>query len=330
MQRYISSFIFCLVVLYCVLWIASIPRSSIEWGVSFSHTHAAYLGLDWREVYTDMFTRLGVKYVRISAPWNEVEKKNGEFDFSNIDFMMDEAQKHGVKVALVLGQKAPRWPECHIPAWASALSGDAYEKAVASYIGTVVERYKTHEALELWQIENEPYIDFQFGECTAFREDLVEREVDLVAKLDSKHLRMITDSGELSFWKKASEQADILGTTLYRVVQTKNGSIFTYDWLPASAYKLRAMVLGRTRQNWYVAELQAEPWFVSEDVQKTLITIQEKTFSPKRFLHTAKYVEHVGVSRAYWWGVEWWYYADRVLQKHEYLETAERIIKAEK
>ena len=324
MQRIISWCIISGVLFYGFLWALSIPRHRVEWGISFSHTHAAYLGLPWREVYVDMLKRFSPKYVRVAALWNEVGGEQDRFDFSSIDFMMDEAAKHGAKVTLVLGQKAPRWPECHIPAWAGAISSTAYESALASYLTAVVEHYKEHPALELWQVENEPFIDFKFGECPLFR-DLVSREVMLVRGLDLKHNVMITDSGELSTWRKASSAGDILGTTLYRVVQMPGGNILKYDWLPPSVYSLRARLWGKYDGNWYVAEAQAEPWFASEDPRSTPIAVQEKTFSPKRFLHTARYIERTGASRAYWWGVEWWYYAEKTFGNSQYLKMADSI-----
>ena len=66
------------------------------------------------------------------------------------------------------------------------------------YVNTVVERYKNHEALEIWQVENEPFIRFRFGECNNFDKEATLEEIDLVRSIDDKHKILITDSGELS------------------------------------------------------------------------------------------------------------------------------------
>ena len=63
-----------------------------------------------------------------------------------------------MKVALVVGQKTPRWPECHIPKWANQLTDNKYQIAVKEYVKYVVEKYKNHPALDIWQVENEPLL----------------------------------------------------------------------------------------------------------------------------------------------------------------------------
>jgi hypothetical protein len=325
MRRILCICVMICVGVYCLLWIFSLKKHAVSHGISFSHTHAAYLGLDWREVYTNMLERFQPRHVRVAALWNEVQPSADTFDFSSLDFLMGEAEKRRVRITLVVGQKAPRWPECHIPAWAAARSGDAYREAVFQYMKAVVERYRGSSALEIWQVENEPFIGFQFGECAAFRRDIIAEEVALLRELDGTHSIMITDSGELSTWQQASRHGDVLGTTLYRVVQMQSGAIFTYDWLPPAAYTVRAFLAGKSLQKWYIAEAQAEPWFASENPKETTLAAQEKTFSPKRFLRTARYVERTGASRVYWWGVEWWYYADKVFGTDAYLRAADEI-----
>jgi hypothetical protein len=238
-----------------------------------------------------------------------VEKERGQFDMVALDWQMNEADKRGVKVVLVIGQKVPRWPECHIPDWAGQLTDNKYQIAVEGYIKFVVDKYKKHSALEIWQVENEPFINFVFGECKKFDKNLIAKEIALVKSLDLEHKILVTDSGELSTWRQASSAGDIFGTTIYRVVMSPNGWYWHYDWLPAGFYKLKALFWGKSGDNFMVAELQAEPWFGTGLYQVDVpIKEQEKSLNITQLKKNLDYTERIGVSRAYLWGVEWWYW----------------------
>ncbi len=301
--------IFAFVVLcYGCLWLFSLKTYPIEFGISFSKQHAEYLGLDWKQTYLAILDELKPKYIRISANWSDVEKQPGQFDFSDADWQMLEAGKRKVGVMLVAGQKAPRWPECHVPEWANKLTKDKYQVVVKSYMKEVVERYKNHPALDMWQVENEPFIDFKFGNCVRFDEGLVREEIDLVRSLDIKHKIMVTDSGEMGWWRKAGQAGDILGTTVYRVVMTPQGWYWRYGWLPASVYRIKAALIGRNASNFFISELQAEPWFTKADPKDVSIKEQEKSMSPSRLENNINYAKRIGASRAYLWGAEWWYW----------------------
>lgn len=300
--------ILLLIVFYIYLWITSQKKYDVEYGISFNKQHAESLGLDWKENYLAMLDELKPKYLRFSATWDEVEMEKGEYDFTDIDWQMDEANKRGTQVILAIGQKAPRWPECHTPVWTDNLKNGDYKIELFKYIKTVVERYQDHPALEIWQVENEPFIKFRFGDCENYHEDLVLGEIDLVKSLDSEHKIIITDSGELSTWRQATKVGDIFGSTLYRVVRTPGGKIWNYDWLPTGFYKLKAQFWGVDFDNFYISELQAEPWFTNSDPNTTDIIEQEKSMNIERLKKHLNYVEHIGVSRSYLWGVEWWYW----------------------
>lgn len=316
-----------LVCFYFYLFIASQKKYSVEYGISFNRQHAEYLGLDWRQVYLGMLDELKPKYLRIAAPWSEVEAEAGQMNGWEIDWQMSEAEKRGVKVILVVGQKAPRWPECHVPEWAGKLSGDKYEQALFKYISYIVERYKNNHALELWQVENEPFISFKFGECASFRKDLVKKEIALARELDPIHKIIITDSGELSTWREAIKAGDLFGTTLYRIVRKPSGRIWTYDWLPASFYNFKARFWGKDLHQVFIAELQAEPWFDIGGVDGTSLEKQRETMNLDRLQEHFSYAESTGFSRAYLWGVEWWYWMKDKQGDESYWEMVKAKIK---
>lgn len=315
-----------LLALYGSLWYESIIREyPVSFGISFDAQQAEWLGVSPQEAYLAMMQELQPSYIRLSAHWDDIERRSGSYDFSELDWMMREAAKGDAKVTLVVGQKTPRWPECHLPHWFSYEQADAEEKFF-SYIRAVIERYKNHPALELWQVENEPFIRFPFGECLGYREDWVDKEISLVREIDEKHKIVITDSGELGWWGRAAAAGDILGTTVYRVVRTPRGFIFGYRWLPPSVYRLKAAWVRKTQENFFVSELQAEPWFWGSAPNQTPIAEQEKTMNPERLRAHIDYVRHVGASRAYLWGVEWWYWMKDVKGDSRYWDIARQVL----
>lgn len=315
-------------VIYCVLWFMSRKEYKVDFGISFSPEYAESLGLDSKEVYGEILTDLKPKYIRLAVPWSRVEINRGAYSFSNIDYYMNEAEKHNVKVLLSLGQKVPRWPECYIPEWIKTTPVVEKKRELLSYIETTVKRYKDHPALEYWQVENEPFIKFEFGECGIFDESSVKEEVELVKSLDSKHKIIMTDSGELSTWQKASSMGDVLGVTLYRVVRTRSGFIWNYSWIPASVYKLRASLWGKDYYNFFVSELQAEPWFDGGTPANTEISIQEQTSSLSQMQKNISFAKKVGASRVYFWGVEWWYWMKNTQNNPVYWEEGKKELES--
>src|SRR3989339_442192 len=139
------------------------PNPSMIFGVSFSPQYARYLGLDTNKVYQSILDDWHFKYIRLSAQGDVIEPPKGQYDFKELDYLMVEAGKRSAKITLAVGRKTPRWPECHLPEWAKKLSYDEYRPALLSFIKTVVERYKNYSALEIWQVENEPFL--AFGLC---------------------------------------------------------------------------------------------------------------------------------------------------------------------
>jgi hypothetical protein len=297
-----------LLVCWVLFWMYSYKTYNVEYGISFNQNHADSLGLDWKQVYTDMLQELQPKYVRVAAMWSEIEEEKGTHSFSDIDWMMNMAAKYNTKIVLVVGQKAPRWPECHVPTWIGGYSTEEVKGYLLDYVRETILRYKKHPALELWQVENEAFIRFEFGNCEGFNLDAVYEEVDLVRELDPDRKIVMTDSGELATWRRPSKTGDIFGTTLYRIVRTPSGRIFSYDFLPAGFYRLKARFWNKTESEFFVSELQAEPWFTDSDPLNASVEEMEETMNPERFQKHLNYASHVGASRVYLWGVEWWHY----------------------
>ena len=194
-------------------------------GVTFSSRYASDIGLDWRATYLATLDDLGVKKIRLPVYWDLVEKTEGQYDFSDIDWELEQAKKRNAEIVLVVGQKVPRWPECAIPDWASS-SDQKRQDSLRSFIEVVINRYKNNSEIKYWQVENEPFL--LFGVCPAPNPNLLDSEIALVRRLDSSRKIIVTDSGELSLWIQAASRADIFGTTMYRNVYKAGVGYYTY------------------------------------------------------------------------------------------------------
>lgn len=285
-------------------------EKNMIYGASFNAEYAAYLGLNPRETFIKILNEWNFRHIRLAAQWDLIEKRKGEYDWSELDWMMDFAAKRNAKAVLVIGHKTPRWPECHAPKWAAGLPPDKYRSALNVFMKVAVEHYKNHPALEVWQVENEPFLPF--GECKILSGQELEEEISLVKQTDPSHSIMITDSGELSSWRRTARQADLFGTTLYRIVWNKKLGYISYDWLiPAVVYKAKLWLNGRDPATAYITELQAEPWIPDKKLEDTPLDEQFKSMSLKRLKKNIIFATKTGMSRAYLWGAEWWYWLEK-------------------
>jgi hypothetical protein len=282
----------------------SIHNLNMSYGVSFDQDYAQYLKLDPKVVYNTLIDDWGFRQVRLSAHWDKLEPMPGKFDFSDLQYYLDESAKKNVKVILAIGNKTPRWPECHPPGWVKEFSREGYMKAVRSYMQAVVEKFKDHPAIEMWQVENEPFLPF--GNCQLLTKQELKDEIALVKGIDKNHPVLVADSGELSTWYYTSKSADYFGTTLYRVVWNRFIGYWNYDWVPAVVYRWKMNWVGRPLDKAFVVELQAEPWSPSMNLIDLPIKEQEKSMSLLRLKKNIDFAQRVGVARTYLWGGEWW------------------------
>lgn len=306
--KYFVIFLIVISFLYIQAWFLSYKKNEdVVFGVSFNPDYARYLQVDEKKVFAEIIDDWGFKFIRLPVQWNSLEKEKGEFDFSETDYFMQEAQKRGVRITLAIGQKTPRWPECHTPTWTMQLNDEQYIEGLNNYILQTVNRYKDHPALEMWQVENEPFLPF--GVCRkSFNYKDLKAEVDLVKSLDNKHPLITTDSGELSTWQRSARATEYFGTTMYRVVWNKYFGYFNYDWIPPFFYKAKLWLTGKNIAHAFVMELQAEPWINTHHLTLTPLEDQYKSINPKRLQKNIVYAQKVGFPRVYLWGAEWWYW----------------------
>lgn len=280
----------------------------IVWGTTWSNLAAEELGLDPEVAYAAVVEDLRPSRLRLIAYWNRTEAERDDYDFSELDYQVSLAEQNNIPFVIAVGNRVPRYPECHTPEWANHLSGDEYETALLDFVEATIERYDNSPYISAWQIENEAYVG-SFGICPTLDEDLLKRELDLARSLTEKDI-VLTESGELSLWFKASGHPDIMGTTLYRAVIIGKTNIVVRHVFPPWYYRARSNIvklINGNLDNVIVAELQGEPWASKPIIEADPEQITA-TMNIKQFEHNIEFTESVGFPEVWWWGVEWWYY----------------------
>lgn len=298
------------VALFTVVLLAQKPiPKEITYGMSFNTLYARELGLDWKEAYDAILDDLKVRHLRLAAHWPMVEPVANVYNFNELDYQIKRAEEVDAEVVLAIGRRLPRWPECHIPEWAKKLSLEKQQEAQLKYMSAVIERYKNSPAVVIWQVENEPFLEvFAYEYCGELDVDFLEREIDLVHKLDSSRKILITDSGNLGKWAGAYKRGDMFGTSVY--VHFWNAEIGPFrTFIPAWFYRVKdnlmAVLYGRKPS--VLIELSAEPWLL-EPITDVPIDTQFTRMNLEKFEDILEYAKDTRFDQQYLWGAEWWYW----------------------
>ena len=185
-------------------------------------------------------------------------------------------------------------------------------------------RYKDFDAISMWQVENEPF--FPFGECVWSDPEFLKEEVALVKSLDSKARPiLISDSGEGSFWFRASSIGDVVGTTMYRKVWVWQFKTYvTYPLLPVFYWRKAEIIKKFFNKEVICVELQAEPWG-PELLYTSPLSEQEKTMNLERFQNIVSFAKKTGLKKFYLWGAEWWYWMKEINGQGDIWEEAKKL-----
>lgn len=296
-----------------------------DYGITFSPKFAKELNLDPKQTFIKVLNEIKVKKIRLPSYWNIIEKDEND-DFEDLDFMLREVEKREVNVILVLGARQPRWPECHIPSWAKNLNISSRQEKILGFITKVVQRYRDYPSIFAWQVENEPLLR-SFGQgCDEPDEKFLKKEIELVRNLSNKPI-IVSDSGELGLWISPMKISDIFGTTLYRRVYNSILGYTTYP-IPPFLYNVKSALVKNIfapgSQKTIIIELQAEPWVYNRGLTEVSLEQQVQLFPLKAFRENIEYAKDTGFDEVYLWGVEWWYYMEK-MNHPEYLEFAKSL-----
>lgn len=208
----------------------------------------------WPKEYWDTaFSQIaasGFNIIRFGEmAWNWVEPREGEYRFEELDEALALADKHGLKVLLgIPTSMAPTWlirkyPEVRplsnegtlYPEYGPRPNVCRDNKLFRSFaeklINKVVERYKDHPAVLLWQIDNEPVYppldsttNMDFCHCAETKRDFIEW-----AKKRYGTLEEINRVWGTKFWTNEFGEFDDITTPKAGVWDAGNPHIFL-DW----------------------------------------------------------------------------------------------------
>lgn len=288
------------------------------YGVSFIADYASYLGVDPHQTFSAILNDLHVKHVRLVSYWNDIEPTQGHYDFSELDWEMQQAAAHGTKVSLSIGLRQPRWPECHPPSWVDTTKPTStWEPQLNSFITAVVQRYRGNPALESYQLENEYFLK-SFGDCHNFDRSRLTGELALVKRLDPHHPVIMSRSNNYAGFMVSNPLPDVVGISVYRHVWNTVlwQRYLTYpfpSWYYAFLAGAEQLLTGKPS---VIHELQAEAWPPhGQDILHTSLTEQNKTLDASKLKAADTFAKQTGVRQVDFWGAEYWYY--RAVKLHD-------------
>lgn len=289
-------------------------------GVSFSVKQARNFELDPKGTLNELIDA-GFTNFRLMSYWDIHEQSKDEYDFSELDWQFDLIESTGGTVTLAIGQRQPRWPECHIPGWALNSDKEEYELQLIQYLEETVTRYKDRQSLISFQLENEA-ANNKFGVCEKYDRDLLQRELNAV-RIAAPDSEIITNLSNQSGVPLTGAVGDRVGFSYYR---TANFSLlgkniqWSFWYLPTWWHGFRAEVVRRVHGTEpFIHEMQAEPWGShnvwdqSSETQTSIMPVE----NIENYLADAR---RTGMSEIYVWGGEWYVWRQKNFNDSTYLD----------
>lgn len=289
-------------------YIATHADQPLRMGVTFIPSYAEHYELDPKETMRAMIDDLGVRQFRLVSYWSQYEKTPDQYDFTELDWQFRYAEAANAKISLAIGLRQPRWPECHMPQWASQMEMKEWLPELKEYMGVVIDRYKDSPALESYQLENEFFLKV-FGICPDHTRERLIEEYDFVKERDPDHPIIVSRSNNAIGFPIGKPTPDEFGVSIYKRVWDKTFTKRYFEYpLPAWFYAFLAgggKIL--TGKDLIVHELQAEPW-APTDTKSSSLAEQDKSLDAKRLKDRFTYGRATGMRELYLWGAEWWYW----------------------
>ncbi len=303
----ILGFIFMISMICMVIFYVRHKDEPETIGVSFSQVQADRFGIDWRKAYTATLDELGFRHIRVATYWDRIEKTPGNYDFSELDFMVAEAEKRNAKIKLVLGQKVIRWPECFYPTWLDKNNSGLVAEKTNALITATVNRYKNSPAIETWQVENE-FLLKTFGECPKqnLTNQALAREIETVRAIDSTHPIELTQSNQNGF-PAFGPNTETFGFSMYRVVHNNVFGYYTYPQTGIYTWWKASLIEAYRNTRVTIHELQGEAWG-SKGNEDLSWEEAQRSMNPDQLRDNLAYARSAQIKTMYLWGAEWWYW----------------------
>jgi hypothetical protein len=283
----------------------------LVFGTTFIPDYARFFGLDPQETMQAALDDLQIRRFRLVSYWKNIEKTQGTYDFSELDWQFQKAEQAGASISLALGLRQPRWPECHMPAWALSQPKSVWYPELKKFMTATVERYKNSPALVSYQVENEFFMTI-FGECTDFDRERLVDEYNLVRLLDPSKPIVITRSNNWGGIPIYAPTPDLYGVAVYKRVfdYTLTHRYFEYPYPPWFYALLAGAGEIKSGKPMIIHELQTEPWMpegysINDPAH---LAEQDKSMNADRLQKRLQYAEDTGIRTIDTWGMEWWYW----------------------
>jgi hypothetical protein len=126
-------------------------QSSFMFGMVAYHIPLESYRLDADDM--SRISAAGAGWIAVDFAWKDIEEKEGSYDFSYFDFLVSEAEKHGLSIFARVGNGYDG-SRAVVPEWTRSLSRDEYNRHIRSYAYALSERYG--DRIDYYAIENEP------------------------------------------------------------------------------------------------------------------------------------------------------------------------------
>lgn len=308
-------------------WYEREPERETIFGINFSCQQAQWLGYDCAVLFADLLDGLGVRHVRLSAYWSEIERRPGVYQFRSIDRLLDLAHSRGAVVTVTLGMKAQRHPEFWLPGWLAPRieapvrgypeDTPALRAALFPYLAAAARHLGAHPAVEAIQVENEPFTaPKSTAQSWSIRPQFLLEEIAAVRAADPGGHPIVVNQGSWTRWDNRWRwilgTADVLGQSVYTKRQRGpwpwlHLHPFRWGWISPDLPDQARYAAARGKVVW-LTELQAEPFEHPSIDPRRASAGQTASASPYALRRTIALARRTGATRAYFWGVEWWAY----------------------
>ena len=317
----------------------------MQLGATFSHPHLKWLGIKPQDAIKE-YNKLGLEWIRLGTYWNEVETKEGKYDFSELDNLVQYCEKKKIKVVLTVGMRAPRWPEYYLPSWLTQelklkyiknfkLSDKRMTECTLRLINKTVNHYTTSTAIKVWQAENEPFEPYpsNFKMWWTINPPLLEKEIEVVTNIDNQRRILFTSSsfghGVNKLIKNdVIENVDIVGLDVYPkhpvvLPIIENFPIYIKNFVKENSYRKLVGKIKRHQKKFWITELQAEPWEPGEVLTKKK---NPPSFILEDFEKNLNFILKLNPEVVLFWGFEYWLYRKLKKDDDRYWNEAKRVI----
>lgn len=296
-----------------------------EFGVSLSVKQCRNFNISSLECLNWLIHACSFKRFRLMSYWDEIEPYEGQYEFTELDRQIQLIKENECSVSLCVGARQPRWPENHWPEWAWRLTAEDRSRALLNFLNTVVKRYRKHNVIVSYQLENEALLK-SFGERTEVDRKRLKEEYALIKHLDkTKPIIMTTStSWGIPFFGPIP---DIVGFSYYQVVYSAQKHAYTTAFHKPWLHKIRALLIKvlLSRPS-FIHELQLEPWG-PKNIWEMPISEQLRSMSIKQLEINIHLARKTGIKTIDLWGGEWWFWCYMKQGRPDIIKTVLAAIK---